>query len=51
VVRRLCWLPPEDGDVDGALAAMGARRWQIDLCSPALQIALRATPEPEVTGE
>ncbi len=51
LVRRLCWQPPEDGDVPSALAAMGARRWQIDLTAPALTTALQAQPAPEVTGE
>lgn len=51
LVRRLCWQPPEDGDAAAALAAMGARQWQIDLTAPALDHALRAEPTPEVTGE
>lgn len=49
LVRRLCWTPPADGDVPAALAAMGARPWQIDLTSPGLVLALQAVPAPEDT--
>ncbi len=51
LVRRLCWQPPEDGDVRAALTAMGARQWQIDLTLSALETALLAQPKPVVTGE
>lgn len=51
VVRRLCWQPPADGDVPAALAAMGARGWQIDLAAPALTAALQAQPALAATGE
>lgn len=50
-VRRLCWQPPEDGDVASALSSMGARQWQIDLCSPGLIVALQAVPAPEPAPE
>ncbi|MEV6007202.1 ribonuclease D [Streptomyces sp. NPDC051976] len=46
-VRRLCWSPPADGSpesVAAALAAMGARPWQIGLTTPLLTVALRARP-------
>ncbi|WP_018352901.1 ribonuclease D [Longispora albida] len=44
IVRRLCWSPPEDGDVPGFLRRHGAREWQIELTSPALVTAL-ITPQ------
>lgn len=40
LLRRLCWSPPADGDVAGALAAGGARPWQVELLSPLLGRAL-----------
>jgi ribonuclease D len=46
LVRRIAWTPP-DGDSDAvatALAASGARRWQVELTAAALADALR---EPE----
>ncbi|MEU5956201.1 ribonuclease D [Streptomyces sp. NPDC047525] len=47
-VRRVCWEPPAQVDADsvaGALAAHGARRWQISQVTPALVTALTASPE------
>ncbi|MFH8791907.1 HRDC domain-containing protein [Streptomyces sp. NPDC017941] len=47
-VRRLCWEPPADlsvTSVTSALAAYGARPWQISQVAPALATAL-ATPAP-----
>ena len=44
-VRRLAWTPPETVDattVAVVLTASGARRWQVDLTSPALAGALAA---------
>lgn len=50
LVRRLCWTPPPDvGEeaVAAALAAGGARSWQIGLVAAPLAEALRATrPTP-----
>jgi ribonuclease D len=46
-VRRLCWSPPADGSpetVASALAAMGARPWQVDLTAPLLAASLKARP-------
>ncbi|MBW0131106.1 HRDC domain-containing protein [Pseudonocardia oceani] len=40
LLRRLCWTPPEDGDVAGFLRKGGAREWQIALLTPALEQAL-----------
>ncbi|WP_344019031.1 ribonuclease D [Pseudonocardia kongjuensis] len=40
LLRRLCWTPPVDGDVRGALAAGGARPWQVDLLAPLLEPVL-----------
>ncbi len=48
-VRRLCWEPPADDEVRSALAALGARPWQVDLTADALVTALHATPK--VTGQ
>ncbi|MFB9383206.1 ribonuclease D, partial [Pseudonocardia petroleophila] len=42
LLRRLCWTPPEDGDVAGFLRKGGAREWQIELLSPGLVTALAA---------
>jgi ribonuclease D len=42
LLRRLCWSPPEDGDVRATLRAGGAREWQIDLLTPHLEKALAA---------
>ncbi|MBM7170753.1 ribonuclease D [Streptomyces sp. G44] len=42
-VRRVCWEPPVQVDTDSvasALAAYGARRWQIEQVTPALVAAL-----------
>ena len=46
LLRRTCWRPPEDRTteaVTAALAAGGARPWQIELASPVLVNALQAT--------
>ncbi|MFP5072868.1 HRDC domain-containing protein [Pseudonocardia nantongensis] len=40
LLRRLCWTPPADGDTAGALAAGGARPWQVELLGPLLDEAL-----------
>lgn len=45
-VRRVCWEPPAQVDTDsvaGALAAHGARQWQISQVTPALVAALAVT--------
>jgi ribonuclease D len=39
LLRRVCWSPPEDGDVAGALGAGGARQWQVQLVAPILDEA------------
>jgi ribonuclease D len=44
LLRRLCWTPPADGDVAGFLRAGGARAWQAELLTPALEQALTARP-------
>ncbi|MEV1051199.1 ribonuclease D [Streptomyces sp. NPDC049887] len=46
-VRRMCWEPPaEPGPeaVASALAALGARPWQVEQVTPLLTRALQATP-------
>lgn len=55
LVRRICWQPPTSS-VNEALLAMGARRWQAEIASPILELALTQTeplevaePEAEVT--
>jgi ribonuclease D len=48
LVRRLAWQPPEDrspAGVAAALAAAGARSWQIGLARAALAVALEATAD------
>ncbi|GGZ34939.1 3'-5' exonuclease [Streptomyces inusitatus] len=45
-VRRVCWEPPAEHSVaavSAALAALGARPWQITLVAPLLTTALSAT--------
>lgn len=42
LLRRVCWAPPADGDLAGALRAGGARNWQIELLGPRLEMALQA---------
>jgi ribonuclease D len=44
LLRRLCWTPPADGDVAAFLRAGGARAWQAELLTPALEQALTARP-------
>ena len=39
LLRRLCWSPPEDGDLAGALRKGAAREWQIALLEPVLEAA------------
>ncbi|PWG15031.1 ribonuclease D [Streptomyces sp. V2] len=44
-VRRVCWEPPVSADAEGvagALAALGARPWQVELVTPVLVEALEA---------
>ncbi|MFD6793853.1 MULTISPECIES: ribonuclease D [Prauserella salsuginis group] len=46
LLRRTCWIPPEDRSPDGVAAVLadgGARPWQIELTSDALSTALHAT--------
>jgi ribonuclease D len=40
LLRRVCWAPPRDGDLPGALRAGGARQWQVELLAPALELAV-----------
>lgn len=40
LLRRLCWTPPADGDVRGALSTGGARPWQVELLGPLLEPVL-----------
>jgi ribonuclease D len=42
LLRRLCWSPPVDGDVAGALRAGGARNWQVELLGSRLEAAVQA---------
>jgi ribonuclease D len=43
VLRRVCWSPPEDGDIAAALRAGGARHWQVQLVAPVLDEALHTS--------
>jgi ribonuclease D len=43
LLRRVCWSPPEDGDVAGALRAGGARQWQVQLVAPILDEAVHTS--------
>ena len=65
IIRRLCWNPPaasnqlyDEASVRGAMAALGARAWQIDLVAPTVATALLQReaviveePEGEATPE
>ena len=42
LLRRLCWSPPDDGDLAGALRKGAAREWQISLLAPVLEGAFAA---------
>jgi ribonuclease D len=42
LVRRTMWTPPDGADLAAALAAGGARPWQVELTSDALRAALDA---------
>lgn len=59
-VRRVCWSPPDDGDVEGMLASLGARPWQQRLVGPLLRAAAaqdaaesvldaETDPDPEIS--
>jgi len=41
LLRRVCWSPPADGDIAGALREGGAREWQVGLIAPLLGEAAR----------
>jgi ribonuclease D len=48
-VRRLCWAPPAEPTpevVASVLTSLGARRWQVELVSQPLTVALAARPAP-----
>lgn len=55
LVRRICWKPPTETGVEGALLDMGARPWQAEICAPVLEQALTETEplaiEPQADGE
>jgi ribonuclease D len=40
-LRRVCWSPPDDGDMAAALRANGARDWQVRLIAPLLEPSAR----------
>jgi ribonuclease D len=46
-VRRICWNSPID-HVSSALAELGARSWQIEICAPILESALREEEPLEI---
>jgi ribonuclease D len=46
-VRRICWSAPKSG-VAPALAALGARPWQIEIVGPILEAALLETEPLEI---
>ena len=53
LVRRICWQPPT-GSVQEALLALGARRWQAEIASPILELAMTEREPleiPEVAAE
>ena len=49
-LRRVLWTPPRPatvGSVGAALAALGARRWQVDIAAPIVVAAIEAHPEAD----
>jgi ribonuclease D len=40
LLRRLCWTPPEDGDLAGAMRRGRARDWQVQLLAQRLEAAI-----------
>jgi ribonuclease D len=44
LLRRVCWTPPDDGDIPAALRKGSAREWQIALLAPLLEPALAPAP-------
>jgi ribonuclease D len=47
LIRRICWTPPADIDVDGTAAALragSAREWQVGLVAELLSKALHTKP-------
>jgi ribonuclease D len=55
LIRRICWTPPADIDVDGTTAALragNAREWQVGLVAELLSKALHTKPaEPSEPSE
>jgi ribonuclease D len=50
-VRRICWNSPKSG-VAAALSDLGARKWQIEIVAPILELALlETTPLIEPTAD
>ena len=47
LVRRTMWAPPDGADLAAALAAGGARPWQVELTTDALRTALDASVPPQ----
>jgi ribonuclease D len=43
VLRRVCWSPPDDGDIAASLRAGGARQWQMHLVAPVLDAAVHTS--------
>jgi ribonuclease D len=44
LLRRVCWTPPEDGDIPAMLRTGAAREWQIALLAPLLEPAFAPAP-------
>lgn len=45
ILRRVVWEPPQPGGVADALAARGARPWQVERVAPMIEAALRDHPD------
>jgi ribonuclease D len=50
-VRRLMWSPPAAADLEVALAAYGARPWQVQVAGPVLRAALAETAATRAARE
>jgi ribonuclease D len=44
LLRRVCWSPPDDGDIAATLRMSGAREWQVQLVAPLLGEAAHTAP-------
>ncbi|WP_084343234.1 ribonuclease D [Piscicoccus intestinalis] len=51
ILRRVVWEPPAPGGVAEALAARGARPWQVETVAPMIEAALRDHPDDSTPSD